>query len=62
MCLSSARNEDKSGGWIREKKTTVKIFRVLGKGELFFIFNRRLIFTLARADIHTHTHKEEWAR
>lgn len=20
MCLSSARNEDKSGGWIREKK------------------------------------------
>jgi hypothetical protein len=28
MCLSSARNEDKSGGWIRERKTPEKIFRV----------------------------------
>jgi hypothetical protein len=60
----SAQIEDKSGGWIRERKTPDKFlgfgmklgFKAKGNRLFFFIFSiRRDIYSHARADIHIYT-------
>jgi hypothetical protein len=68
MCLSSARNEDKSGGWIREKnrqKMYLGFNIQLGfkaKGNFSSLKQKTDIYSYARARSHTHRYKEEWAR
>ena len=69
MCLSSARNEDKSGGWIREKnrqKMYLGFNIQLGfkaKGNFSSLKKQKTdIYSYARARSHTHRYKEEWAR
>lgn len=68
MCLSSARNEDKSGGWIREKKTPEKylgfgIQLIRQRGTFLHFQQKTDIYSYALAQIYTHIqYKEEWAR
>ena len=57
-CLSSAQNEDKSGGWIREKNRPEKIFRVyytnLRQRGTFLHFQQKRFLLLRARSKHTH--------